>query len=76
MFIFSDFSCRCNQQTLEEEGNTMNNVAERLSELDVRHGELLDKLARLDQQIDDVLKEWTTTKEVQPEFGVSAFNAS
>ena len=46
----------------------MNNVAERLLELDVRHGELLDKLARLDQQIDDVLKEWTATKEISPEI--------
>ena len=46
----------------------MNNIAERLSELDVRHGELLDKLAWLDQQIDDVLQEWTATKEVRPEF--------
>jgi hypothetical protein len=45
----------------------MNNVTERLSELDVRHGELLEKLAWLDQQIDDVLKEWTATKEPRPE---------
>jgi len=45
----------------------MNNVTERLSELDVRHGELLEKLAWLDQQIDDVLKEWTATKEARPE---------
>ena len=42
----------------------MNNTTERLLELDVRHGELLDKLAWLDQQVDDVLKEWTATKEV------------
>ena len=41
----------------------MNNVAERLLELDNRHGELLDKLAWLDQQIDDVLKEWTAQSE-------------
>jgi len=47
---------------------TMNNTAERLLELDVRHGELLDKLARLDQQIDDVLKEGTATKEIRPEL--------
>ena len=46
----------------------MNNVAERLLELDVRHGELLDKLTRLDQQIDDVLKEWTAAKEPPPEL--------
>ena len=46
----------------------MNNITERLLELDVRHGELLDKLACLDQQIDDVLKEWTATKEVRPEL--------
>ena len=45
----------------------MNNVTERLLELDVRHGELLDKLAWLDQQIDDVLQEWTATKEPRPE---------
>jgi len=45
----------------------MNNTTERLLELDVRHGELLDKLAWLDQQIEDVLKEWTATKEVRPE---------
>ena len=45
----------------------MNNTAERLLELDVRHGELLDKLVGLDQQIDDVLKEWTATKETRPE---------
>ena len=49
----------------------MNNVAERLLELDVQQGELLDKLARLDQQIDDVLKEWTATKEVPTELTVS-----
>ena|GEM_PF-1937317 len=52
----------------------MENAAERLLELDVRHGELLDKLARLDQQIDDVLREWTTTREVPSEFSVSAFS--
>jgi len=45
----------------------MNNTTERLLELDVRHGELLDKLAWLDQQIDDVLQEWAATKEVRPE---------
>jgi len=45
----------------------MNNVTERLLELDVRHGELLEKLAWLDQQIDDVLKEWSATKEARPE---------
>jgi len=45
----------------------MNSMTERLLELDIRHGELLDKLAWLDQQIDDVLKEWTATKEVRPE---------
>jgi len=54
----------------------MNNIAERLSELDVRHGELMDKLARLDQQIDDVLKEWTATKEVQAEQITPSFNAN
>jgi len=47
--------------------DTMNSTTERLLELDVRHGELLDKLAWLDQQIDDVLKEWTVTKETRPE---------
>jgi hypothetical protein len=52
----------------------MNNVAERLLELDVRHGELLDKLVCLDQQIDEVLKEWAVAKEVQSELAVSAFN--
>ena len=41
----------------------MNNTTERLLDLDDRHNELLDKLARLDQQIDDVLKEWTVQKE-------------
>jgi hypothetical protein len=46
----------------------MNNMTERLLELDVRHGELLDKLAWLDQQIDDVLKEWTASKEVRMEM--------
>jgi prefoldin subunit 5 len=50
----------------------MNNVKERLLELDDRQGELLDKLARLDQQIDDVLKEWTATKEVPTEWSASA----
>ena len=54
----------------------MNNVAERLLELDVRHGELLDKLTRLDQQIDDTLKEWTSTKEVHSEQTSSALNAN
>ena len=46
----------------------MNNMTERLLELDVRHGELLDKLAWLDQQIDDVLKEWTASKEGRMEI--------
>ena len=46
----------------------MNNVAERLSELDVQHGELLDKLALLDQQINDVLKEWMVVREPRQEF--------
>ena len=45
----------------------MNNTTERLLELDVRHGELLDKLAWLDQQIDDVLTEWAAAKDVLPE---------
>lgn len=45
----------------------MNNITEKLLELDVRHGELLDKLTLLDQQIDDVLKEWTVAKEIRPE---------
>jgi len=46
----------------------MNNMAERLLELDVRHGELLDKLVCLDQQIDDVLREWAVAKEARPEL--------
>jgi regulator of replication initiation timing len=46
----------------------MNNTAERLLELDIRHGELLDKLTSLDQQIDDVLREWTAIKEVRSEL--------
>ena len=50
----------------------MNNVAEKLLELDVRHGELLDKLTLLDQKIDDVLKEWTATKEIPSEFSAPA----
>jgi hypothetical protein len=54
----------------------MDNVAERLVELDVRHGELLDKLSRLDQQIDDVLKEWSSTKESSSELAPSAFHGS
>ena len=45
----------------------MNTITERLLELDSRHSELLDKLDWLDQQIDDVLKEWTATKEVRQE---------
>ena len=54
----------------------MTNIAERLLELDIRHDELLDKLARLDQQIDETLKEWTATKEVQSEQMTSAFNGN
>ena len=50
---------------------TMNHTTERLLELDVRHGELLDKLAWLDQKVDDVLKEWTTARESQPETNES-----
>ena len=52
---------------LDRVSDTMNSTTERLLELDVRHGELLDKLAWLDQQIDDVLKEWTVTKETRKE---------
>ena len=52
----------------------MNNTAERLLELDNRHGELLDKLACLDQQIDDVLKEWTAMKKVPSEIPASVLN--
>ena len=54
----------------------MNNTAERLLELDVRHGELLDKLTLLDQQIDDVLKEWTAIKEVPSELSVSVLHGN
>ena len=54
----------------------MTNVAERLLELDVRHSELLDKLNRLDQQIDDVLREWTAPKEVPNEQTAAAFNGN
>jgi len=54
----------------------MGNIAERLLELDVRHGELLDKLARLDQQIDDVLKEWTEARDAPIEPAVSALNGN
>ena len=46
-----------------KKNGTMNTIAERLLELDVRHNELLDKLTRLDQQIDDVLKEWSASKD-------------
>jgi len=67
MLILPGFACRYIQQTLIDGAVLMNNMTERLLELDVRHGELLDKLAWLDQQIDDVLKEWTATKEVRPE---------
>jgi len=52
----------------------MDTIAERLLELDIRHSELLDKLTSLDQQIDDVLKEWTTAKEVSSELSGYAFN--
>ena len=54
----------------------MNNMTERLLELDVRHGELLDRLTLLDQQIDDVLKEWTATKEVPSELSPSYLNGN
>jgi len=54
----------------------MNSAAERLLELDVQHGELLDKLARLDQQIDDVLKEWTAAKDVPSELPASALHGN
>ena len=50
----------------------MNNVTERLLELDVQQGELLDKLALLDQQIDDVLKEWTATREIPTDWSAVA----
>jgi hypothetical protein len=43
----------------------MNNTPERLMELDVQHCELLDRLALLDQQISEVLLEWTSAKEVR-----------
>jgi hypothetical protein len=36
----------------------------RLLELDTRHGELLDRLAELDQQISMVLTDWTNSKEL------------
>lgn len=35
----------------------------RLQELDARHGELLDRLAELDDKIDNVLNEWTRATE-------------
>ena len=54
----------------------MNNMTDRLLELDVRHGELLEKLAWLDQQIDDVLKEWTVAKEVQSEHSTQVLNGN
>jgi len=64
-FIYADTKGRL---AFEEQAETMNNMAERLLELDVRHGELLDKLVCLDQKIDDVLKEWTAVKEARPEL--------
>jgi len=54
----------------------MTNIAERLLELDARHGELLDKLTRLDQQIDEAMKDWTPYKEVHAEQNVAAFNGA
>ena len=55
----------------------MNNMTERLLELDVRHGELLDKLTRLDQQIGDILKEWTAAaKEVPSELAGSTLHGN
>ena len=54
----------------------MNNTAERLLELDVRHGELLDKLTLLDQQIDDVLKEWTAMKETPAEISTPGLHGN
>lgn len=41
----------------------MGDPAVRLLDLDTRHGELLDRLAVLDQQVNEVLGDWTRTKE-------------
>jgi hypothetical protein len=54
----------------------MTNTAERLLELDVRHGELLDRLTCLDQQIDDILQEWTATKEIPSELSATVLHGT
>jgi len=46
---------------------TMSTIAERLLNLDTRHEKLLDKLALLDRQVNDVLLDWAAIKEVQTE---------
>ncbi len=35
----------------------------RLRDLETRHGELLDRLAELDEKINDVLAEWSRARE-------------
>ncbi|GHT19273.1 hypothetical protein FACS1894189_8000 [Planctomycetales bacterium] len=42
----------------------MRKMTDRLLELDVRHGELLDRLSLLDQLVNDLLNEWTKPQEV------------
>ena len=42
----------------------MGDPTARLLDLDTRHCELLDRLAELDQQVNDVLNEWTRSKEL------------
>ncbi|MDR0869596.1 MAG: hypothetical protein LBN39_02270 [Planctomycetaceae bacterium] len=44
----------------------MGDPTNRLLELDARHGELLDRLAVLDEQIESVLLHWTRPKEETP----------
>jgi hypothetical protein len=42
----------------------MRKMTDRLLELDVRHGELLDRLSLLDQLVSDLLNEWTKPQEI------------
>jgi hypothetical protein len=45
----------------------VNTISDRIRDLDIWHGELLDRLVLLDKQVNEVLQEWTAVKEELPE---------
>ncbi|MDR3233548.1 MAG: hypothetical protein LBT46_07805 [Planctomycetaceae bacterium] len=54
----------------------MSNTTERLTDLDKKHSDLLDRLSVLDTEIAAVLREWTQIKENDSEEPKAAMKAA